>query len=342
MDNIYDPCKCGSGKKYKWCCYQKDRAQKVHEASGNSDAAFEEEFAKQLQNMDADAVRASLLLMQQRGKLATYDDATHLLDRLIYHNLGEVGADFLAAINLTKTAGDHQLIEWTREGFHENLAFVKVLSLLQKDPDRDRTLLMKEFEKQGQEMDEEELGELIDSTLNWRLAAYTTRDFNLQAIAPDEDDIPEELSEQLFKLNFAFTGYAAEIQGESFIRAHFAGTEILTYLIDRACGELDEEGDGSNHLFTDSRFFYPDAITLRNYFSSKIFSLTTPSYYAAAIVLDLLPSWLSFLKEKKLIHEEKARSTLKGLRKLADEIYGSCATVIPAPVLSRGLSRWEL
>ena len=26
--DVYDPCPCGSGKKFKWCCYRKDTGQR--------------------------------------------------------------------------------------------------------------------------------------------------------------------------------------------------------------------------------------------------------------------------------------------------------------------------
>ena len=339
MTGNYDPCKCGSGKKYKWCCLKQDREQKKEKAT--EDGVFQQEFEEHLYARRIDKILAIISDLDEAGELSTPDAITVLLDRLIYHDLRSQAIALTKKI-LPRVAEDSETIGWVKENFEDALVTMMILEHLDERPRSDTKQLLQQIDQIGYELDDGLIPAITDSLDHWSERKWSLDEFALDKINPDDDDIPDALSEKLFKLGYDFVGFANQIGKESTVRANFAAVEIITYLLDRACGILEDESHEAGASMSGSQFFCPDAQTLGRYFESKVFALSKPSFHAAAMILDLLPTWMKFIVDRKLIGEKRAGTALASLMPLADEIYRSCTDAVFSTSLASGRNRWDL
>ena len=340
MVDIYDTCKCGSGKKYKWCCLQKDREEKKA-VNVHDDKQFEMEFEGHLQAKHLDKVLAIINDLDAAGELASPDAITLLLDRLIYHDLGGQVIAIMQKL-LPRMSTDNEFVGWAKEDFEDGLVTMMILKTLGEKPRGAMDQLLEQIDEVGYELDDAFIPTIAESLDHWHEHEWKLAEFALDAIDLKSEDIPEKLSERLFKLGYDFVGFAAQMDHASHIRANFAAVEIISYLLDRAYGVLDDESSTTVAPPTGGQFFCPDALTLKRYVDSKVFSLSTPSFHAAAMIMDLVPTWIQFLVDRKLLGEKRADTALNSLKPVATDIYQSCTGVVADAGLAAGRSRWHL
>ncbi len=75
---------------------------------------------------------------------------------------------------------------------------------------------------------------------------------------------------------------------------------------------------------------------------AKKLNFISPSYYEAAVTLELVPAWLRFLEEHGLLTNEQRLATLAELRPLVAEAVPIWPNRTGNPALGRNIERaWE-
>jgi hypothetical protein len=126
------------------------------------------------------------------------------------------------------------------------------------------------------------------------------------------EDFADLDTQNLQGLMLEFLGYGHH-KGVPYARAHLVREHLPRYLLDRKAGYLYPKEDvgellrrgGRPRIFTEEpeHPLVPDADTLTN-FLQKMGQTVTPQPYVIAAILALLPTWLQFLEERRLIERE--------------------------------------
>ena len=311
MSRNYDLCKCGSGKKYKWCCRDKDRQEGMSEAGVDSDR---EQLAEHLGAGRIEEARASLARICATKPPGTVDAISLLVDQLIFHSCADEAIHLLKE-RLPQVVTENSQQECALEDLLDQLHMMMILRHFEQNGAGDKERLVQEIEDNGGDLEETVIPAIFSCLTDWRERPASVEQFHLGDLDPEGQDVPEQLAERLFTFGFEFVGYAHDVRGESYVRAHFAMGEILTYLLDRACGVFDEEPQKVNPR-QKSNFFCPDKDSLALYINAKVFSLSRPSYHAARMIMDCIPLWFEFLVDKKIVHTKKVEPLLASLREI--------------------------
>ncbi|MDX1663203.1 MAG: hypothetical protein R3272_05370 [Candidatus Promineifilaceae bacterium] len=131
-------------------------------------------------------------------------------------------------------------------------------------------------------------------------------------------------------LMIEFLGYAHRVDGVPYARAHLVREQLPRYFLDRAGGHLYPRLDMAARLrghgpprpvlpTEPAHPLLPDPLTLEE-FISRLVRTVNAQPYAAAATVEMLPTWLDFLRSRHLVPDREAEEAARSLHPLTERL----------------------
>ena len=319
----------------------------------------------QVENMIAGGRRDRVKSMiQEIANLATVDATLYLriVDQLAYHGmleeLSEISHIAWPQVKVSdKIWGKSTFAEWGAECvLFERLEQAGVLN------HEDNELI----QKIGYYIEDLQLEHFSDYTKSisgrldrtFLLDDFKMKDLRQRHIYDDEDDddddekqglTPKSKSDLSSLLN-TFIDYARRIEGIPYTKVRLASANIYTYICGRLAGKLEPKQSVLESMRNPPKkakqkqklptnFLCPDRDTLDRYLA-ELLHFMNPLQHQAAATLELIPTWLRFLKTKGLLEPKMQKSTLNELGKLQATLSKLFQSDRSDPAIADNVSRW--